>query len=232
MLTAGGLLLLGGRLGDLLGRRRMFVAGMLAVLGLGAERGRRRAPGMLVASRFLQGAAEAVASPAAFGLVALFFPDGQRAGESHRHLRRRGRPGRHPRPGDLRADPAGPQLALDLYINIPVAVATVIAVRRLVEESKASAAARPAHGRDGAVLATAGLVSVVYGLIAAGSRAWGSAQVLVSLVGGVALIGFIVAREHTAANPLVPSASYQRDPGDRQRRACSSPACSSPCSSC
>ncbi len=75
VLTAGGLLLLGGRLGDLLGRRRMFVGGVLLFAAASALSGSATDPGMLIASRFLQGMGEAVASPAAFGLVALLFTD-------------------------------------------------------------------------------------------------------------------------------------------------------------
>src|SRR6201998_1500591 len=64
VLTAGGLLLLGGRLGDLLGRRRMFVTGVLIFVGASALSGASVDSGMLVASRFLQGMGEAVAAPA------------------------------------------------------------------------------------------------------------------------------------------------------------------------
>jgi MFS family permease len=75
VLTAGGLLLLGGRLADLLGRRRMFLIGCVAFAVTSAASGAAIDPGMLIASRFAQGACEALAAPAAFGLVALLFPD-------------------------------------------------------------------------------------------------------------------------------------------------------------
>src|SRR5579863_3695861 len=75
VLTAGGLLLLGGRLSDLLGRRRMFLIGVSLFAAASALSGASTGPGMLVASRFAQGAAEALAGPAAFGLVALLFTD-------------------------------------------------------------------------------------------------------------------------------------------------------------
>ena len=70
-LTAGGLLLLGGRLADLLGRKRMFLAGVALFTLASILSGAAQNPGELVASRFLQGAGEAMASPAAFGLIAL-----------------------------------------------------------------------------------------------------------------------------------------------------------------
>src|SRR5579859_3483638 len=75
VLTAGGLLLLGGRLGDLVGRKRMFVASVLLFAGDSAMSGAAVASGTLVARRFMQGVGEAMASPAAFGLVALMFTD-------------------------------------------------------------------------------------------------------------------------------------------------------------
>src|ERR1700722_8365334 len=74
-LTAGGLILLGGRLGDLLGRRPLFLAGVGLFAVASILSGAAVDPGMLVASRFLQGMGEAMASPAAFGLVALLFTE-------------------------------------------------------------------------------------------------------------------------------------------------------------
>jgi predicted MFS family arabinose efflux permease len=91
------------------------------------------------------------------------------------------------------------------FINIPVALVTVVAVVRLVDESKASAV--PVAGRPdvvGAMLATGGLVSLVYGLIQAATHPWGAGQVVAPLVGGLALLGLFVLREHLARNPLVP----------------------------
>jgi EmrB/QacA subfamily drug resistance transporter len=205
VLTAGGLLLLGGRLSDLIGRRRMFLAGITLFALASAASGAAAGPGMLVASRFVQGAAEAMAAPAAFGLVALLFPDG------HERAKAIGIFGGVAGLGGT-LGPVISGLILQglswrwiFFINIPVAVAAVVAVRRLVEESKATGIA-PAGRTDvgGAVLATAGLVSVVYGLIQAATQAWGAPGVTVPLVAGAALLVGFVIRERTAANPLVP----------------------------
>ena len=74
VLMAGGLLLLGGRLSDLFGRRRLFLAGVL-VFGAGSAMcGAAVSPGMLVASRFVQGTGEALAGPAALGMIPVLFP--------------------------------------------------------------------------------------------------------------------------------------------------------------
>src|ERR1700759_2954755 len=75
VLMAGGLLLLGGRLADILGRRRLFLLGVAVFAMASATCGAAVDPGMLVASRFLQGAGEALAAPASLGLIALLFPD-------------------------------------------------------------------------------------------------------------------------------------------------------------
>ena len=205
VLMAGGLLLLGGRLADLLGRKRMFVIGVALFAVASALSGAAVNSGMLVVSRFAQGAAEAMAAPAAFGLVALLFPDGK---ERAKALGIFG--GIAGLGGTLGPIISGVILDnLDwrwiFYVNIPVAIVTIVAVRNLVDESRASASSR--SGRPdlfGAALATAGLVSIVYGLIRAGADAWGSPVVVGPIVGGVVLMGLFVGREHLAANPLVP----------------------------
>src|ERR1043165_6444723 len=75
VLMAGGFLLLGGRLADILGRRRLFLLGVALFAIASATCGAAVAPGMLVASRFVQGLGEALAAPASLGLIALLFPD-------------------------------------------------------------------------------------------------------------------------------------------------------------
>ena len=80
VLTAGGLLLLGGRLADLLGRKRMFLIGVSVFAIASAFSGAAVDSAMLVASRFLQGMGEAIATPAAFGLVALLFTEPKERG--------------------------------------------------------------------------------------------------------------------------------------------------------
>jgi EmrB/QacA subfamily drug resistance transporter len=205
VLMAGGLLLLGGRLADLLGRKRMFVIGVSLFAVASALSGAAVNAEMLVISRFAQGAAEALAAPAAFGLVALLFPDGK---ERAKALGIFG--GIAGLGGTL--GPVISGVILDnldwrwiFYVNIPVAILTVVAVRNLVDESRASASAR-AGTPDilGAGLSTGALVAIVYGLIRAGTEAWGSAVVVGPIVGGAVLLALFVGREHLASNPLVP----------------------------
>jgi len=205
VLTAGGLLLLGGRLSDLLGRRRMFLIGVSLFAAASALSGAATGPGMLVASRFVQGAGEALAGPAAFGLVALLFTDAKERAKAIGIFG--GVAGLGGTLGPLISGLIlqGLSWRWIFYINIPVAVVTVVAVRRLVSESRASAATTTGRADvSGALLATAGLVSAVYGLIEAGTRPWGSTQVLLPLLIGIGVLGLFVVRERTAANPLVP----------------------------
>ena len=212
VLMAGGLLLLGGRLGDLLGRRRMFFVGVILFAVASALSGAAQNSAMLVASRFLQGAGEAFAAPAAFGLVALLFVDpiertkaigifGGVAGLG----------------GTLGPVISGLLIEISswrwiFFINVPVAIFAVLAVSRLVDESRADkviSGTGEVPDYTGAILSTAGLVGIVYGLIQAATHPWGSTSVLLPLLGGVALLIAFVVLEARIPNPLVPLMFFQ-----------------------
>ncbi len=206
VLTAGGLLLLGGRLSDLLGRRRMFVTGLLVFVAASALSGAAVDPGMLVGSRFLQGAGEALASPAAFGLVALLFTNPKERASAIGIFGGVAGLG-----GTL-----GPVLSGVLisaaswrwifFVNIPVGIFAVLATTRMVDESRAERVGG-AHRPDlvGAVLGTAGLAGIVYGFISAANDSWTSIQVVASLALGVVALAAFVLRERYAPDPLVPA---------------------------
>lgn len=214
VLTAGGLLLLGGRLADLLGRKRMFLIGVSVFAIASALSGAAVDSAMLVASRFLQGTGEALATPAAFGLVALLFTEPK---ERATAIGING--GVAGLGGTLGPVISGLLISVAswrwiFYVNIPVTVIAIVAVSRLVAESRAStrlrfgrAAAESGESADlaGAVFGTAGLVAIVYGFIAAANHPWGATQVWGALaVGAVAAVAFVV-RERTALAPLVPT---------------------------
>ena len=205
VLMAGSLLLLGGRLGDVFGRRRMFLAGVV-VFGLASVAcGLAPNPGTLVTARFAQGLGEALAAPAAFGLIALLFTDVRERTKAIGLF------------GGISglAGTSGPILsgALVEYaswrwiflLNIPVAIAALVLVPRLVRKDVARNAGA-SRGLDvpGAVLATTGLTGIVYGLIEAASNDWGSTEVLLPLVGGVVVLAVFVVYQSKAANPLLP----------------------------
>ena len=203
VLMAGGLLLLGGRLADLFGRRRVFLAGVL-VFGLAsAASGAAVSSSMLVASRFVQGTGEALAGPAALGMIPLLFPD---ARERMKALGVWG--GIGGLGGTLGTVISGALTGLAswrwiFYINIPVVLFGLLMVPRVLSESRM---ARDGRRIDvaGAVAATGGLVAIVDGLLQASSHPWGSWPVLLPLLGGAGLLAVMVAVEARAPEPLIP----------------------------
>jgi EmrB/QacA subfamily drug resistance transporter len=208
VLTAGGLLLLGGRMADILGRRRLFLLGVGLFAAASASCGAAVDPGMLVASRFVQGAGEALAAPASLGLIAVLFPD------PRERMKALGLWGGIAGIGGTTGTVISGALT-DLaswrwifYINLPVALFALVMVPRLVTESRMVRE----HGRPdyaGAVIGTGGLVAVVDGLLQAASHPWGSWPVLLPLLGGVALLGLMVLVESRSKDPLIPPVFFK-----------------------
>lgn len=202
--TYGGLLMLGGRLGDLLGRRRLFLIGLVVFALSSAGAGAAQQAGVLLAGRFVQGIGAALVSPAALSLVTLLFT----------------RPRERARAMAVWSGLAGVGVALGVvlsgvltdlaswrwifFINLPIAAFAFLAVPKLVSESRATGRGRP--DVLGAVLITLGLLLVVFGLVEKGNHPWLSLPVLGCVgVGVVLLAGFVLA-ETRAAQPLVPLA--------------------------
>ena len=212
VLMAGGLLLLGGRLSDYVGRKRLFLIGV-ALFGISSVTcGLAQNPSMLVTSRFFQGIGEAFAAPAALGLVALLFPSPK---ERTMALGIWG--GIAGLGGTLGSVISGVIVNISagswrwiFLINIPVAAFALLVVPGLVNESKAKrtvtdpAVGRPRPDYLGAITATFGLIAIVYGILRAGQTSWSSGLVVVSLVAGVALLTAFVLIERVAPEPLVP----------------------------
>src|SRR6059058_3281102 len=203
VLMAGGLLLLGGRMADMFGRRRLFLLGVGLFAVASAACGAAVDPGMLVASRFLQGAGEALAAPASLGLIALLFPD------PRERMKALGLWGGIAGLGGTSGTVIGGAL-VDLaswrwifLVNVPIAIVALVLVPRLVSESRmVRENARPDVA--GAITGTAGLIAVVDGLLEAASHPWGSPQVLVPLLGGVGLLLLMVWIESRSEAPLIP----------------------------
>ncbi len=212
VLTAGGLLLLGGRLSDLVGRKRLFLIGV-AIFGVTSITcGLAQNPAMLVTSRFIQGVGEALAAPAALGLVALLFPDPR---ERTKALGIWG--GIAGLGGTLGSVISGVIVNIGpgswrwiFLINIPVAAFALAIVPRLVDESRAARLPADPHTAGarpdilGALTATFGLVAIVYGILRGGQTSWGSGLVIASLIVGVALLTAFVLIERSTRDPLVP----------------------------
>jgi EmrB/QacA subfamily drug resistance transporter len=203
VLMAGGFLLLGGRLADLLGRRRLFLVGVAIFALASATCGAAISPGMLVASRFVQGLGEAFAAPASLGLIALLFPD------PRERIKALGMWGGVAGLGGTTGTIISGVLTnyaswrWIFYINLPVAAFALLVVPRLVSESRMQrVGGRPDFA--GAFTATGALVAIVDGLLNASTHSWGSWQVLLPLLGGLALLGVMVILESRSKNPLIP----------------------------
>jgi EmrB/QacA subfamily drug resistance transporter len=202
VLTAGGFLLLGGRLSDMFGRRRLFLAGVLVFGVASATCGAAVSSSMLVASRFAQGTGEALAAPAALGMIPVLFTD------SRERLKALGVWfGFSGLAGTSGPVISGALTGVDwrwiFYVNIPVVVFAVLVVPRVLPESQI---VRGGHRIDlpGAVSATGGLVALVYGLLQASSYSWGSWPVLLPLLGAFALLAITVVVETRSPDPLIP----------------------------
>src|SRR4051794_19182716 len=203
VLMAGGLLLLGGRMADIFGRRKLFLIGVALFAIASATCGAAVNPGMLVASRFLQGVGEALAAPASLGLIALLFTD------PRERMKALGIWGGIAGLGGTTGTVISGVLVnyaswrWIFFVNLPVALIALLVVPRLVSESRMVRA----HGRPdfaGAVTGTAGLIALVDGLLAAATHPWGSVNVLLPLFGGFVLLGLMVWVEAHSAAPLIP----------------------------
>jgi EmrB/QacA subfamily drug resistance transporter len=197
----GGLLLLGGRLSDLLGAKRIFTAGWI-VLGAGSlAAGLAETTGVEIAARAIQGAGAALIAPSALSLLLMLFGSN---------------------PKDLMkafavygaASPAGGTAGVFLggvitewitwpwvfYINLPIALVVLALVPGVMP---AVAARRGSIDLVGAVTATAGLALTVFGIVRAPDEGWGSAATLLAIAGGVALLGLFVAVQAARREPLM-----------------------------
>jgi EmrB/QacA subfamily drug resistance transporter len=200
-LTFGGLLLFGGRTGDLYGKRKMFMVGIAIFAGASLLGGFAQDQTWLILTRGLQGVGGAIMSPTALSLVAINFAEG--------HERNRAM-------GIYSAmSGAGGAIGLLLggiltsyvswrwifFVNVPIgALGLILAPRVLVE-------AEPRPGRldtPGAITATAGMLSLVYGLTNAADHSWGSTGTVVPLVAAGVLLAAFIAVELRAAAPLMP----------------------------
>jgi EmrB/QacA subfamily drug resistance transporter len=202
-LTFGGLLLLGGRAADLLGRRRLFIAGVLGFTAASLGCGLAWSPAALIAARVVQGAGAAVMTPTALSIIATTFPDGA---ERNRAL------GIWGALGGVGATAAwlvggplvdGPGWAWIFFINLPLGLAALALSPLLLGESRAALTQR-SYDPAGALTSTGALVLLVYALVEAPEVGWGDAQTIGLVAGaGVLLAGFVLVESRHRA-PLVP----------------------------
>ncbi len=203
VLVFGGFLLLGGRAADLLGRRRVFLAGLVLFGVASLAGGFATTEAQLIAARAVQGLGAAILSPAALSIVTTTFPAGR---ERNTAL---GVWGGLAGLGGTAGVVAG-GLLVDglgwewvLFVNVPIAVVAVPLALRLVGESRATGARR-AFDVAGAVTATGAALVLVYAVIGTDDRGWGSAGTLGLLGASAALLVAFVLVERRSAAPLVP----------------------------
>jgi EmrB/QacA subfamily drug resistance transporter len=203
VLTFGGFLLLGGRLADLLGRRRVFISGLVLVAVASLAAGFSATEGQLIAARAAQGLGAAIISPSALSIVTNTFRDGA---ERNKALGAWGAvAGAGGAAGVLLGGilTDGPGWEWVLWINVPVATVVALLAPRLILESRSESATRH-FDTAGAVSVTAGLSVLVYALVDANDAGWGSGQTLGLLALSAALIAAFIVIESRSEAPLVP----------------------------
>lgn len=203
-LAFGGLLLLGGRMSDILGRRRLFLIGLGLFAAASLAGGFATSGAALITVRAIQGVGAALLSPAALALLTVTFPAGR---ERNVAL---GVWGALAGIGGTLGVVAGGVLVDSLgwewifFVNVPFAVLAILAAPAFIAESRREHRADTSFDAAGAVLGTAGLLALVGGVIRTEAAGWGSAQVLSLFGAAVILIAAFLVVEARAKDPLVP----------------------------
>jgi EmrB/QacA subfamily drug resistance transporter len=203
-LIFGGFLLLRGRAADLLGRRRVFIAGLVLFGVTSLVAGLAQTPDQLIVMRAVQGLGGALLSPAAFAILTVTFAHGR-----ERNIAMGVWGGLAGLGGTLGVI-AGGVLVDSLswrwvfLVNVPIVVLLAAIVPLFITETRVRPEGRRTFDVAGALLSTAGLLAIVLGVIRAESLGWSSFEVIALLIGGVALLAAFVRVESRSAAPLVP----------------------------
>ncbi len=204
-LTFAGFLLLGGRAADLLGQRKVFIAGM-ALFGFASlAGGLAQDQGMLVAARAVQGLGGAVVAPVTLSILTTTFSEGA---ERNRALSAWGAMGAAGGAagalvGGILTQALGWEWVL--FINVPIAALAIEGARRYVHDPETVGAGERHFDALGATVVTAGLVLLTFGIVRTDVEGWGSATTLVTLACGLALLAlFVVIEGRWSRRPLIP----------------------------
>jgi EmrB/QacA subfamily drug resistance transporter len=208
-LTFGGLLLLGGRAGDILGRRSIFMAGLALFGATSLFAGLSQSSAMLIGARVAQGAAGAILAPSVFSITTVTFEEGS---ERNKAL------------GVLGAiSGAGAAIGVILggvltqyvgwrwifIVNVPIAILTLLVVRRFVKESRAEGLARH-FDAQGAIAVTGSLMLFVYALTRSTQVGWSSLETIIELIASAVLMLVFFFIESRSSSPLVPLRIFKR----------------------
>jgi EmrB/QacA subfamily drug resistance transporter len=200
-LTFGGLLLLGGRAGDILGRRRVFIAGIVLFTAASLAGGLATSAAWLLAARAAQGVGGAFASPAVLALIAASFAEGRertRALSIYTGVAMGG--------GSLGLVLGGVitewvSWRWVLFVNVPIGIAVALTAPAFLPESQRQ------PGRfdiGGALTSTLGMTSLVYGFIQAASHGWGDRMALAAFASAAVLLTAFLVNESRAVQPITP----------------------------
>src|SRR5215211_1603661 len=203
LIAFGGLLLLAGRLGDLIGRRRVFLCGLVVFTAASALCGLASSQEMLIGARFVQGVGGAMASSVILGMIVTMFPD----------------PGEQAKAIGVYSFVASAGASIGLlaggvltqginwhwifFVNIPIGVATGVLALRLIADDR-GIGLREGADVAGALLVTVSLMLGVYTIVEAADQGWGSLHTLGFGALSLLLLAGFVARQATAAKPLMP----------------------------
>ncbi len=212
LISFGGLLLLAGRFGDLLGRRRVFLAGIGVFTLASLVCGLAQSQAVLVAARFVQGVGGAMTSAVILGMIVTMFTDPReqaRAIGTYAFVASAG--------GSVGLLLGGViTQAIDwhwiFFVNVPIGIATALLARRLIDDEKGIGLGRGADA-PGAFLIVAALMVGVYAIVGpAASHGWGDGTTLALGALSLALLGGFIVREARAAHPLVPLRVFRSRP--------------------
>jgi EmrB/QacA subfamily drug resistance transporter len=208
-LIFGGFILLGGRAGDLIGRKRVFGAGIVLFSGASLLNGLAQSSGMLIAGRGLQGLGGALLAPAVLSIITTTFSDAKdrakalaiwsaiAAGGGAVGLLL----------GGVLTDLASWRWIF--FVNVPVGVALAVATVRFVPESRSQQTGRT-FDLPGAVSVTTGLVVLVFAIVKSQRYGWGSPRTIGLLAAGVVLLVGFLALERRSRAPLMPLSIFRR----------------------
>ena len=201
VLVFGGLLLLGGRMGDIFGRRRMFVMGIALFSAASLAGGLASSQGWLIAARAVQGAGAAIASPTALALVAVTFPEGglrNRAMAVYAGMTAAGGASGLILGGALVEAVSWRWV---FFVNVPIGALLLFAAPMVLPKVDG-------HGGrldvPGALTVSGAMASLVYGLVHAPSAGWSNASTLLAFAAAAVLLVAFIAIERTSSQPLIP----------------------------
>jgi EmrB/QacA subfamily drug resistance transporter len=206
ILTYGGFLLLGGRLGDLLGRRRLLLTGLTVFALSSLAAGLANSAGLLVTARLVQGIGAALMAPAALSALTTSFREGK---DRNTALGAWGAiSGLAAAAGVFLGGviSQGPGWRWVFFVNPPICVMVAGGALGLLAKDRGVAAKEMAFDSQGAVLVTGGMLLLVYSLVRAPIVGWGSLQTVLTLTGSAILLIAFARNELRSRNPLIPFA--------------------------